>query len=201
MRSADRYPLPIWPGFAASRRAAPTPFADGRSAAPAGRRPNCCASSPWRAIVTRSSKISTSSIGSISRKTRDRRAGKSSARKCATRFAAASTRLSEGVPPSPLSTILNATQAYRGLVLRAVASCGTIARGWSECEGWAMSKPDAGFDYDRYRKLLAEATDEPKRLALIDLLVDKKAQDSLALQSLRVRLAGLGLTRSGEAQD
>jgi len=64
-----------------------------------------------------------------------------------------------------------------------------------------MSKPDAGFNYDRYRKLLAEATDEPKRLALIDLLVDEKAQDSLALQSLRVRLAGLGLTRSGEAQD
>jgi hypothetical protein len=51
-----------------------------------------------------------------------------------------------------------------------------------------MSKPDAGFDYDRYRKLLAEATDEPKRLALIDLLVDEKAQDSLALQSLRIRL-------------
>jgi hypothetical protein len=64
-----------------------------------------------------------------------------------------------------------------------------------------MSKPDAGFDYDRYRKLLAEATDEPKRLALIDLLVAEKAQDSLALQSLRVRLASLGLTRSGEAQD
>jgi hypothetical protein len=27
------------------------------------------------------------------------------------------------------------------------------------------SKPDAGFDYDRYRKLLAEADDEPKRQA------------------------------------
>jgi hypothetical protein len=56
-----------------------------------------------------------------------------------------------------------------------------------------MSKPDAGFDYDRYRKLLAEATDEPKRLAFIDLLVDEKAKDSLARQSLRVRLAELGL--------
>jgi hypothetical protein len=65
-----------------------------------------------------------------------------------------------------------------------------------------MSKPDAGFDYDRYRKLLAEATDEPKRLALIDLLVDEKAQDSLALQSLRARLADLGLrTKSKPAQD
>ena len=64
-----------------------------------------------------------------------------------------------------------------------------------------MSKPDAGFDYDRYRRLLAEATDEPKRLALIDLLVDEKAQDSLALQSLRVRLASLGLTGSGDSPD
>jgi hypothetical protein len=64
-----------------------------------------------------------------------------------------------------------------------------------------MSKPDAGFDYDRYRKLLAEATDEPKRLALIDLLVDEKAQDSLALQSLRARLADLGLRKSKPAQD
>jgi hypothetical protein len=56
-----------------------------------------------------------------------------------------------------------------------------------------MSKPDAGFDYDRYRKLLAEATDESKRLAFINLLVDEKAKDSLALQSLRARLADLGL--------
>ena len=65
----------------------------------------------------------------------------------------------------------------------------------------AMTKPDAGFDYDRYRRLLAEATDESKRLALIDLLVDEKAKDSLALQSLRIRLADLGLTKSKEAQD
>jgi hypothetical protein len=64
-----------------------------------------------------------------------------------------------------------------------------------------MSKPDAGFNYDRYRKLLAEATDEPKRLALIDLLVDEKAKNSLARQSLRLRLADLGLTKSREAQD
>jgi hypothetical protein len=63
-----------------------------------------------------------------------------------------------------------------------------------------MSKPDSGFDYDRYRKLLAEATDESKRLALIDLLIEEKAKDSLALQSLRSRLADLGL-QSKQAQD
>jgi hypothetical protein len=56
-----------------------------------------------------------------------------------------------------------------------------------------VSKPDAGFDFDRYRKLLAEATDETKRLAFIDLLIDEKAKDSLARQSLREKLAELGL--------
>jgi hypothetical protein len=64
----------------------------------------------------------------------------------------------------------------------------------------AMSKPDAEFDYERYRRLLAEATDETKRLALIDLLVNEKAKDRLALQSLRDRVAELGLTRSREDQ-
>ena len=61
-----------------------------------------------------------------------------------------------------------------------------------------MSKPDAGFDYDRYRRLLAEATDEPKRLAFINLLVDEKAKDSLARQLLRIRLAELGLYTSSK---
>ncbi len=56
-----------------------------------------------------------------------------------------------------------------------------------------MSKPDPGFDFDRYRKLLAQANDEPKRLAFINLLVAEKAKDRLAEQSLRTRLTGLGL--------
>lgn len=57
-----------------------------------------------------------------------------------------------------------------------------------------MSKSDAGFDYDRYRKLLAEADDEPKRLALINLLIDENAKNKLAGQTLRASLAELGLT-------
>jgi hypothetical protein len=56
-----------------------------------------------------------------------------------------------------------------------------------------MGKSDAGYDYDRYRKLLAEADDEPKRMAFIDLLIEEKARDKLAVQSLRARLSGLGL--------
>jgi hypothetical protein len=42
-----------------------------------------------------------------------------------------------------------------------------------------MSKPDPGFDVDRYRKLLAEATDEKKRLALIELLMEERAMERL----------------------
>jgi hypothetical protein len=47
-----------------------------------------------------------------------------------------------------------------------------------------MSKPDPGFDFDRYRKLLAEADDEPKRIALIELLVVEGARAKLAAQRL-----------------
>ena len=59
-----------------------------------------------------------------------------------------------------------------------------------------MSYSDAGYNYDRYRRLLAEADDEPKRLAFINLLVEEKAKDRLAEQSLRARLSGLGLKTS-----
>jgi hypothetical protein len=59
-----------------------------------------------------------------------------------------------------------------------------------------MGHSDAGYNYDRYRRLLAEADDERKRLALIDLLVEEKARDRLAEQSLRARLSGLGLKNS-----
>jgi hypothetical protein len=48
--------------------------------------------------------------------------------------------------------------------------------------GASMSKPDSGFDFDRYRKLLAEADDEPKRVALIELLVVEGARAKLAAQ-------------------
>jgi hypothetical protein len=58
---------------------------------------------------------------------------------------------------------------------------------------------DAGFNYDRYRKLLAEADDEPKRLAFINILIDEKAREQLARQSLRSTLAGMGLTSKSTA--
>ncbi len=63
-----------------------------------------------------------------------------------------------------------------------------------------MTKPEAGFDYDRYRKLLAEADDEPKRLAFINLLIEEKARDSLARQALHTRLVGMGLANKTAAE-
>lgn len=43
-----------------------------------------------------------------------------------------------------------------------------------------MREQDAGFDYQRYRQLLAEAVDEKKRWALINLLIEERAKDRLA---------------------
>ena len=50
-----------------------------------------------------------------------------------------------------------------------------------------MNQQDSGFDYPRYRKLLAEAVDEPRRLALINLLIDESARDKLAAQATQQR--------------
>jgi hypothetical protein len=36
------------------------------------------------------------------------------------------------------------------------------------------------FDYDRYRQLLAEAVDDKRRMALINLLIEERAKDRLA---------------------
>jgi hypothetical protein len=62
-----------------------------------------------------------------------------------------------------------------------------------------MSGSDAGYNFDRYRQLLADANDEPKRMALINLLIEEKAKDRLNEQLLRARLSGLGLKTSPSA--
>jgi len=56
-----------------------------------------------------------------------------------------------------------------------------------------MDNSDVEYDHDRYRRLLARATNEQKRLAFIDLLIREKARDRLAGQTLQARLSGLGL--------
>jgi hypothetical protein len=62
-----------------------------------------------------------------------------------------------------------------------------------------MSGSDAEYNFNRYRQLLADANDEPKRMALITLLIEEKAKDRLTEQLLRARLSGLGLTTSSRA--
>lgn len=58
---------------------------------------------------------------------------------------------------------------------------------------------DAEFDYDRYRRLLAEANNEAKRLAFIDLLIEEKAKDRLARHSLRATLVRMGIVANPTA--
>jgi hypothetical protein len=50
------------------------------------------------------------------------------------------------------------------------------------CVERQMRDQDAGFDFHRYRQLLAEACDETKRLALIDLLIEERAKERLEAQ-------------------
>jgi hypothetical protein len=52
-----------------------------------------------------------------------------------------------------------------------------------------MAKQEAGYDYNRYRKLLAEAVDEGRRLELIDLLIKENARDRLEAQRMSDRVA------------
>jgi len=52
-----------------------------------------------------------------------------------------------------------------------------------------MRKDDAGFDFHRYRRLLAEAVDDDKRMALIDLLIEERAKERLDAQRASDRAA------------
>jgi hypothetical protein len=45
------------------------------------------------------------------------------------------------------------------------------------------------FDYDRYRQLLAEAVDEKRRMALINLLIEERAKDRMAAERASDRAA------------
>ena len=55
-----------------------------------------------------------------------------------------------------------------------------------------MRTADDDFDLDRYRQLLAEAVDETKRLALIDLLIEERAMQRLQAQLPPARIGRTG---------
>lgn len=59
-----------------------------------------------------------------------------------------------------------------------------------------MRKVDIGFDYHRYRQLLAEAVDEKKRLELINILIEERARDRLAVERASDRAAMTAATVS-----
>ena len=52
-----------------------------------------------------------------------------------------------------------------------------------------MRKTEVGFDYHRYRQLLAEAVDEKKRLELINILIEERARERLAAERASDRAA------------
>jgi len=64
----------------------------------------------------------------------------------------------------------------------------------SACAGRAMSKPEAGYDYNRYKQLLAEAVDDAKRLELIKLMIREGARDKLEAQRTSDRVAMTAVT-------
>ena len=55
--------------------------------------------------------------------------------------------------------------------------------------GREMREQDAVFDYHRYRRLLAEAVDEKKRLELISVLIEERAMERLEEQRASDRAA------------
>jgi hypothetical protein len=57
-----------------------------------------------------------------------------------------------------------------------------------------MSNQEAGYDHHRYKELLAEATDDAKRLELIDLMIKEGARDRLEAQRTSDRVAMTAVT-------
>lgn len=55
--------------------------------------------------------------------------------------------------------------------------------------GVGMREQDGDYDYHRYRRLLADASDETKRLALIELLIAERARERLAAERASDRAA------------
>ncbi|MEH2517592.1 hypothetical protein V1279_003165 [Bradyrhizobium sp. AZCC 1610] len=64
----------------------------------------------------------------------------------------------------------------------------------SACAGRAVDKQETGYDYVRYKQLLAQADDETKRLELIEIMIREKARDRLEAQRIADRVAMTAMT-------
>ena len=57
-----------------------------------------------------------------------------------------------------------------------------------------MDEQETGYDYTRYKQLLAEAVDETKRLELIETMIRENARDRLEAQQTADRVAMTAMT-------
>jgi hypothetical protein len=57
-----------------------------------------------------------------------------------------------------------------------------------------MDEQETGYDYIRYKQLLAEADDETKRLELIEIMIRERARDRLEAQRIADRVAMTAMT-------
>ena len=57
-----------------------------------------------------------------------------------------------------------------------------------------MDEQKTGYDYARYKQLLAEAIDERKRLELIEIMIRENARDRLEAQRAADRIAMTAMT-------
>jgi hypothetical protein len=73
--------------------------------------------------------------------------------------------------------------------LRARIAYRTLLIGMSAWAGRAMDNQETGYDYVRYKQLLAGAVDEPRRLELIEIMIRENARDRLEAQRAADRIA------------
>jgi hypothetical protein len=57
-----------------------------------------------------------------------------------------------------------------------------------------MDDQETGYDYCRYKRLLAEAVDETKRLELIEIMIKENARERLEAQQISDRVAMTAVT-------
>jgi hypothetical protein len=57
-----------------------------------------------------------------------------------------------------------------------------------------MDNQETSYDYIRYKQLLAEAVDETRRLALIEIMIREKARERLEAQRMADRVAMTAMT-------
>ena len=57
-----------------------------------------------------------------------------------------------------------------------------------------MDDQETGYDYNRYKQLLAVAVDETKRLELIDIMIRENARERLEAQRMSDRMAMTAVT-------